>query len=63
MGRLAPANVGLHLVWEMLGRCSHAMEGGLECVFLTVLTRGRFIRPGHESCARSAQFSLQQNHW
>ena len=44
MGRLAPglgrvsgwswpiaqAHVGLHLVWEMLGRCACAMAGGLE---------------------------------
>ena len=59
MGRLAPglgrvsgwswsiaqARVGLHLVWEMLGRCSRAMAGGLEYVFLTVLTRGRLFVP------------------
>ena len=60
MGRLAPglgrvggwswpiarAHVGLHLVWEMLGRCARAMAGGLEFVFLTVLTRGRSLFPG-----------------
>ena len=44
-GPLARAHVGLRLVWEMLGRCSHAMAGGLECVFLTVLTRGRLFVP------------------
>jgi hypothetical protein len=43
---IARAHVGLHLVWEMLGRCARAMAGGLECVFLTVLTRGRLFVPG-----------------
>ncbi len=42
---IARAHVGLHLVWEMLGRCARAMAGGLEYVFLTVLTRGRLFVP------------------
>ncbi len=30
----------------MLGRCARAMAGGLESVFLMVLTRGRLFVPG-----------------
>jgi hypothetical protein len=49
-------HVGFRLVWGTFGRCSHTMTGGLEMCVLDDTNTRSFIRPGHESSVRSAQF-------